>query len=124
MVSCDGLQVASGIDMHAHLIIAHLYYSDNKPPPKRLPHAGTVSTTGPIMIDVVRDWVESLLRPVTVHGSLRDLESKHHRMVDFKNPPVRHRLPVGAKAVHCVAEMCVVLKCTVEDKRCPLGGPL
>eukprot|EP00878_Enallax_costatus_P005274 GHUV01005541.1.p1 GENE.GHUV01005541.1~~GHUV01005541.1.p1 ORF type:complete len:329 (+),score=43.88 GHUV01005541.1:427-1413(+) len=77
--------------------------------------------TGPVMADVIRDWIDSLLRAV----SFKKFDNLHNSPGTQgipTEPPQRHPLPQAAKSVHCFAEACVVLKCTTDDARCPVGA--
>lgn len=57
--------------------------------------------TGPIMLDVVRDWQESLL-------------TRH-----VYGPNGDHIPPTGIKSIECIAEGCVITKCVSDDTTCP-----
>ena len=57
--------------------------------------------TGPIVLDVLHDWQESLLTK---------------RIYD---PNGDHIPPSNIKSIDCMAEACIITKCTSDDATCP-----
>jgi hypothetical protein len=57
--------------------------------------------TGPIVLDVLHDWQESLLTK---------------RIYDANGD---HIPPTDIKSIECVAEACIITKCTSDDTTCP-----
>ena len=57
--------------------------------------------TGPIMLDVLRDWQESLL-------------TRH-----VYSPNGDHIPPMDIKSIECMAEACIITKCVSDDTTCP-----
>jgi hypothetical protein len=87
------------------------------------------------MASVISDWVNSLMATQRF-ASMQELKTPavmqpgiadYQRMQQQSNHSgdsaylSTWKLPLGAKMVECAAEMCAVVKCTIDDKLCPDG---
>ena len=59
--------------------------------------------SGPIMLDVLHDWQESLLTR----------QRFNFKLIGDNLPPSH------IKSIDCMAEACAITKCTSDDKTCP-----
>eukprot|EP00879_Flechtneria_rotunda_P024924 GHRR01026451.1.p1 GENE.GHRR01026451.1~~GHRR01026451.1.p1 ORF type:complete len:331 (+),score=43.90 GHRR01026451.1:939-1931(+) len=88
--------------------------------------------SGPVILDVIKDWIEALLNTVRFDylvglgkdkGIAQSLSTLYARYVAERKSSyvAKYNLPLGLKSIECAAEMCALVKCTSDDYLCPEG---